>query len=1074
MKKLLLLASAALLGFGPSLSARTLVTNGHVDELMTDGTIITLQCMDWNGGLDYYFNGGAAKTQLLQSSNFYVIKGNASSGFKLQRLNNPDEYVGKGNNLATNVAEGSAVTFTASIPTSNYGTWNTKPDNLATAKNTVRIVEKNTSNFLNTNERPATPKYASGNGGYSYWKVYTYSQSEVDAIKAIEDGTYALPQHVVEIPAGMTKLVLGEPTTTFEPGKWYMFKNVCRNKYIKQNANPTSGDNAASGYNVVERPESHSNLIADNIPFLFTPEVVPDNEREYTGNAICYLKSAYGTYFITNDSKGYFSLFPRELEITQNGDKQEVKINDKVSNDWYGSNGQKNNRGFANASPDFKLVGYTTGDGATPFVMYPVEFTSEIINVTVNLFHNGRLIESIKIANIAGNEVHVPIPDFFNDEITITVPERSGEINVNLEQLNLPFKHTETTDNMIWQAVQIHTNQPTRNFTWTFTEADSNTIINDQPSDLATNGFADTQLWAFVGNMAEGFKVYNKAAGLGMWLYEDGNTNDSYIKVGTTTDGSVWKPYVSSTNPDNSTYCCFRTSPEANYLNVNAGHINGTTLTHWGNPDQGSTCWFTAAAEPMLPTANSLTFLGEGETYTGPKNAVGAILVNGDLDLSYGPAVIAAAAADKYDLEKAEALRNLIATYNSNVTVNKLEPNGFYRIQNINFGGEYLYTHETDGNIYSTAMNEADYRTNYHSIFKFEPVPGQSDRYYLLSQGKYIGETYDGHAPVQVEADGTRGEYDLVQMNHDDDPNIPTCAAFAIRDNLHNDPTVAAQQTVRNHFHQGGDAGSGDYQITAWGRGAHGSHFYIEKAENIEMDLDMEFKGMHIGFGYFPFPVSASDDQTHFYAIHESFDKETNAPVITYSEIDDFVPANTGFMVSHNKSAKAILNIGEPAATTRNSVRRRILSATDNNTFSDGTTETDTWSGENWTKVGATGAPAQIVAVHEAHPTEVNLNNLRYMDRPITVTTPGIMSVDLVYRTGGGNDRLVIAGVAVLDANGKIAYGDFHRGFSGGNKVDKVYTFNIEKSGSYTLRYYSTNADNALDTHGDITLTFTA
>ncbi|MDE7336387.1 MAG: hypothetical protein K2N10_08810, partial [Muribaculaceae bacterium] len=548
--------------------------------------------------------------------------------------------------------------------------------------------------------------------------------------------------------------------------------------------------------------------------------------------------------------------------------------------------------------------------GANVRALFPAEAIKQVRRVDITMTYQGHTMLSGYFIGVVGQEYTFSGPDFFADQVTVTVPE-TGAINYELQQFALPFKYTATTDNMIWQAVQLHTNRSQR-FTWTFTEAESNTIVSNEPADLATNGFADTQLWAFVGNYFDGFKIYNKAAGLDMWLYEEGNTNNDHIKVGTSTTGCIWKPYGSSTNPDNSTYCCFRTSANGRYLNVNSGLDNGTTLTHWGSADEGSTCGFTAAADPMLPTAKAFV-----TGYNGPANVVGAVDFNG-VDFSNTADIIAAAEADKYDLAAAEELRNLIATYNSNVTVKELTPNAYYRIVSSSDynaqteEGRYLYTGATDLNVYGGTLESKN--LNYHSLFSFEPKEGATNCYYIHSQGLYLGHAEESQNVVQVEADGDRGEYAIeATRNHGSDYT----AIFSF-----NDLASSTTETVRHYLFNNDDAA--ETTVSGWGPWVHQSDFYIVPAENIEMDLDMEFKGMHIGFGYFPFAVSATDDQTHFYAIHEGFDKETNAPVITYSEIDDFVPANTGFMVSHNKSAKATLNICEPAATTRNSVRRHV------------------------------------------------------------------------------------------------------------------------------------------------------
>lgn len=672
--------------------------------------------------------------------------------------------------------------------------------------------------------------------------------------------------------------------------------------------------------------------------------------------------------------------------------------------------------------------------------------------LTVTLTYEGRAIGSpIEVSGIVGTEHTIPTPVFFKDEITVTIPQTDGSMNYPLTKLALPFKHTANTDNMVWQAIQIQASyKDNRDYTWTFSEADSDTMVQRKPADLATNGFADTQLWAFVGNIIDGFKIYNKAAGTGMWLYGEG----LHAKVGTNETNSIWTPYVNTANLSNETYCCFK-ADGTTYINLDTG--KETTLSFWGTADQGSSCWFIAPAEPMLPTAKGLDI----EPYNGPMNAVGAVDFNGiDFNATI-PAIIAEAEADKYDIDAAEALRNEIARYNSNVTVNQLQPNGYYRIQNILFSDEYVYTSATDTNLYSTKYLNNAHRTNYHTIFKFEPVSGQTGRYYLKSQGHYVGHISgvepgtNLQGPTQTLVDNERGEFSLVIYNHDDNPDIETRASFAIKD---------MTQSDYNSFHQGRDAGEGSYRISAWRQFAHGSHFYVLKAEHIDVVLTHAYNDMYIGFGYFPFAVSAPDEDTKLYYVHESNDRETGEPVITYSEVTS-VPAHTAFMVSHKNATTATLAIGEVAAAN---VRRRAIAVDGDNKVYDGFTDTDSWwrntsnlSDNSWTT--CENIPEQITAL--------NVSNVRYMERTMTFNDGGDLTADFMYTAG--NERLDICGVALYDAEGNtLVSGDFHTGFSGNQKVNKEYTVKVPAAGTYILRYYCNNGANKYNTAGDIYLTF--
>lgn len=154
--------------------AETVVTNPATE--MLDGTYITLQCMDNNGGDEYYFNGNAVKSQTRSFDNIYKIVSNGADAFYLQRVSD-SKYVGKSGDAVTMEDEtSSAAAFTFSIESATgWTTYNSAKYTNGTS--TVRFTTSGT--YLNTQNTGGTPKYAGGTGGYSIWYVKTYTQAEV-------------------------------------------------------------------------------------------------------------------------------------------------------------------------------------------------------------------------------------------------------------------------------------------------------------------------------------------------------------------------------------------------------------------------------------------------------------------------------------------------------------------------------------------------------------------------------------------------------------------------------------------------------------------------------------------------------------------------------------------------------------------------------------------------------------------------------------------------------------------------------------------------------------------------------
>ena len=164
-----------------TVSAETLVTNETVESSIVGGAVISLQCKDTNGGVNYYFNGDAVKSATFQTSNLFTVvavEGTTTGEFYLQQ-NTSGKFVGgstASNSLVQLVDDqANANKFTAAVATPTG--WTTKPADVTAGVNTIRFTTNNT--FLNTNSTGSVPKYFNGTGGFSAWYVYTYSADEV-------------------------------------------------------------------------------------------------------------------------------------------------------------------------------------------------------------------------------------------------------------------------------------------------------------------------------------------------------------------------------------------------------------------------------------------------------------------------------------------------------------------------------------------------------------------------------------------------------------------------------------------------------------------------------------------------------------------------------------------------------------------------------------------------------------------------------------------------------------------------------------------------------------------------------
>ena len=112
---------------------------------------------------------------------------------------------------------------------------------------------------------------------------------------------------------------------------------------------------------------------------------------------------------------------------------------------------------------------------------------------------------------------------------------------------------------------------------------------------------------------------------------------------------------------------------------------------------------------------------------------------------------------------------------------------------------------------------------------------------------------------------------------------------------------------------------------------------------------------------------------------------------------------------------------------------------------------TDTWSNKF---SGFTKNPTLPNGINS-----LGISGTKYMKSKSNVAmTSGMYSVSFDYTSG--SHRLDIVGVDVVDASGNVVASDYHHGYSGGSKVNNVYTFALQANGTYTVRYFVTDYEN--------------
>ncbi|MBQ8969624.1 MAG: hypothetical protein IJ064_07850 [Bacteroidaceae bacterium] len=121
-----------------------------------------------------------------------------------------------------------------------------------------------------------------------------------------------------------------------------------------------------------------------------------------------------------------------------------------------------------------------------------------------------------------------------------------------------------------------------------------------------------------------------------------------------------------------------------------------------------------------------------------------------------------------------------------------------------------------------------------------------------------------------------------------------------------------------------------------------------------------------------------------------------------------------------------------------------------------------TWTPTSWQQAEAAAIPARVGEVGYTYP-DVVLNS-----RSVTLSEPGRLTVEFQYTSG--SHRMNLCGVDLVDANGNVVASDYHFGYTGGQKSQNTYTFNVPHSGTFTLRFFGETKTETVTSSGNITV----
>lgn len=209
---------------------------------------------------------------------------------------------------------------------------------------------------------------------------------------------------------------------------------------------------------------------------LYEPVAVPDTEGRF------YLK-------VTNPAEGSATPLFVFTNNVGNGFKN-------IS--YWNANPQPNANSGGVQMEFFKVSGYTS--------------------ITYNYLYNGQVVGSETLHAYVGSEF--PSPTTLPAFVTGKIPE--GTVTAGTTEYSVdctwdgPFAISESVQNATWYALGLH-NAPY--YLHDTDGAESMELgAGQQTIDASTNDAFDAQMWCFVGDPFDGFKLYNKAAGAGKIL----------------------------------------------------------------------------------------------------------------------------------------------------------------------------------------------------------------------------------------------------------------------------------------------------------------------------------------------------------------------------------------------------------------------------------------------------------------------------------------------------------------------------------------------------------------------------
>lgn len=482
-------------------------------------------------------------------------------------------------------------------------------------------------------------------------------------------------------------------------------------------------------------------------------------------------------------------------------------------------------------------------------------------NITYHYMVDGNEVGT-RTAYIVGNpEEQAPNLNGFIANGTVT---KTDESNYNVTcTLNVPFIAAENYNAATakWYVIDMHNNQG--NLLWKG-NAD-NSIAIETIGKTTTPSLSDNYQWTFVGNIVDGYKLYNKATNKAAAFSGDA--------LALSETGDVFKIVASTASNKANGFCFYKT--EGNYLNH-----QGTGIKTWTSTDEGSTMHVQAPESyPLAYAQPFVNYSDEG----APEDAIG---VNTYLSVAENSkafkAAYTAASAEGATAEQIKTLEEQNAKVAAGNT-STMEVGKYYRLYN-KAHKKYACLNDNPAQVTNKLIGTVNGK-GASSVFYIENAEAGSGRYRIKVGDLTLGKaSMSNNIALGDNNYGNKGSYVI---------------SHAGKTFLFFDQATGSNYSYIHAANSGAD-------MVGWEAAAPASQWYVIPATDVEIDMTAQGDKKYAS-AYLPFAVSNVANATAYTGV---LNAEKTAIDMTATTS---VPANTGFVLV-GTADKATLTIGKAAA----------------------------------------------------------------------------------------------------------------------------------------------------------------